>query len=146
MNFEAWVGIILIAIGLFIVARGDEETRPISLYLGILLTCVGMMVSIFSILPIENYTECENQIIVEIEDGQYLIETDDKYIYRPITYSYSGENIPPYKVIKKDTNVSVEIIKDTLSNEPYMVIFIRYAKNIFGIIIQKQTEYVFFIP
>ena len=146
--------IIMTAIGIAMLTIGFENYSFKLKLIGFLLACVGIVLIILVKKPTDNFTEwkesTEKTDIVEIEDGQYLIEMEDKYIYKAVTYSYDGENIPQYVEIKKDKNISVEITENTGSDEAYMVIFVRYATNAFGYELNSsdttQTKYTFYIP
>lgn len=119
--------------------------------IGALIFSVGIVLLILLNYSTDNYTEwketAEKTVIAEIEDGQYLIETQNVYVYKAVTYSYSGESTPKYLEIKKNKNISVEITENNWSDEAYMVIFTRSAKNVFGCTINTiQTKYTFYIP
>ena len=146
-----FLSILLIDAGFAMLLLGfDKKVLKLKL-VGALIFSVGIVLFILLKYSTDNYTEwketAEKTVIVEIEDGQYLIEMQNEYVYKAVTYSYIGENTLQYLEIKKDKNISVEITENNWSDEAYMVIFTRSARNVFGCTIGTiQTKYTFYIP
>ena len=75
-------------------------------------------------------------IIVEISDNQYVIETDEEYIYQTIYYSDTGKPTEEYVSIDKNEDTYVEFVNVESSETATYTIFT--ANN--------ETKYVFYIP
>lgn len=151
-NALLFLSTLIIIAGFCILFLGFVDKKSFKFKLiGALIFSVGIGQFILLNYPTDNYTEwketAEKTVIVEIEDGQYLTETQNEYVYKAVTYSYSGENTLQYLKIQEGKNISVEITENNWSNEAYMVIFTRYPKNVFGHTLNTlQTKYTFYIP
>ena len=88
---------------------------------------------------VNNDAQWERQssgIIAEISDNQYVIETDEEYIYQTIYYSDTGKPTEEYVSIDKNEDTYVEFVNVESSETATYTIFT--ANN--------QTKYVFYIP
>lgn len=141
------IGSIIIAgIGLVMYSIGLKKRRVPLISIGFFLFIVGAALLVYVRFPTDNYTQwkqtTEKIAILEIADEQYLIETESVYIYKTETSSYLE--------LKKDVNTLVETTENTESDEAYMVIFTRYAKNAFNQELHfndnMQSKYIFYIP
>lgn len=147
-------GFVIFVVGLLVFGYGVDERNTALSIIGILIAGAGIVLLLLVITPTNNYSEWKEVIgkidIMEIEDGQYLIETEDEYIYKTVTYSFSGETKSQYVKIRKDKYTLVECTKNNLSDEAYIVTFTREAENVFGDWAAfgdiKQTKYIFYIP
>lgn len=147
-------GFVIFVVGLVVWGYGADERNTALSIIGILIAGAGIVLLLLLITPTNNYSEWKEVIgkidITEIEDGQYLIETEDEYIYKTVTYSFSGETKSQYVKIRKDKYTLVECTKNNLSDEAYIVTFTRDAQNIFGYWAPygdiQQTKYIFYIP
>ena len=143
---------LLIIAGFCILFLGFVDKKSFKLKLiGALIFSVGIGLFILLNYPTDKYTEwketTEKTVLAEIEDGQYLIEMQNEYLYKAVTYSYSGENTLQYLKIQKGKNISVETTENKWSDEAYMVFFTRYPKNVFGHTLNTlQTKYIFYTP
>ena len=72
-----------------------QKSGKKELILGITSLVISGAIASLVLIPTENYTEWERTtgsiIVDEIEDGQYVIETDTEYVYKEVRYSETGE-------------------------------------------------------
>lgn len=150
-NALLFLSALLILVGFCLLLLGFDKKVSILKLIGVLIFCVGIVLLILLNYPTDKYTEwketTEKTVLAEMESGQYLIEMENEYVYKAVTYSYSGENTLQYLKIQKGKNISVETTENNWSDEAYMVFFTRYPKNVFGNTLNTlQTKYTFYIP
>ena len=131
-----------------------QKSGKKELILGITSLVISGAIASLVLIPTENYTEWERTtgsiIVDEIEDGQYVIETDTEYVYKEVRYSETGEREEKYISIKKDKNVCVDFVEMDNTEIPNYSIFSRSRKSIIGFPMSEsgciETRYIFYIP
>ena len=142
-NIILALGIILFLIGFGIIVGSCIQDNLKAGLLGIIMIFIGLM--IITLTPIHITKWQETNELCEIVNGEYLIETTDGYVFKKVIFSELGERNEEYVQIRKEKETSVDIVSIERDETPIYKVVYNEEKALFGNVLKRQTNYIFYI-